>query len=243
MTRDPSAQRDATLRLVRRLRVGLVSAGVAGSLGVAGVVATHAPNATSGSPPLARSNRPRSVAAARAATTSPAGRTTGAGTTAAARPSTSRPSPRRPGCSRVRAEPRQHQRFLSLTGTAQGSRAGLQESSTGSRSIVESPPPNEDPMDQHRSPSSPSTGTAPSGVRAACAAPSSGPRRPRRSASPRCSASAPWATGRRARPRAARQGTTQGTSSTAEHPRSTSEHDGTEPVGRQRLGHATTSGS
>jgi hypothetical protein len=48
MTRDPSAQRDAHLRLVRRLRVGLVSAGVAGSLGVAGVVATHAPNATSG---------------------------------------------------------------------------------------------------------------------------------------------------------------------------------------------------
>ena len=48
MTRDPSAQRDATLRLVRRLRVGLVSAGVAGSLGVAGVVATQAPNATSG---------------------------------------------------------------------------------------------------------------------------------------------------------------------------------------------------
>ena len=48
MARDPSAQRDAQLRLVRRLRVGLVSAGVAGSLGVAGVVATHAPSATSG---------------------------------------------------------------------------------------------------------------------------------------------------------------------------------------------------
>ncbi len=48
MTRDPSAQRDAHLRLVRRLRVGLVSVGVAGSLGVAGLVATHPSNATSG---------------------------------------------------------------------------------------------------------------------------------------------------------------------------------------------------
>ena len=48
MTRDPSAQRDAHLRLVQRLRVGLVSVGVVGSLGVAGLVATHPTNATSG---------------------------------------------------------------------------------------------------------------------------------------------------------------------------------------------------
>ena len=48
MARDPSAQRDAQLRLVRRLRVGLVSAGVAGSLGVAAVTAADAPVATSG---------------------------------------------------------------------------------------------------------------------------------------------------------------------------------------------------
>jgi len=48
MARDPSAQRDAQLRLVRRLRVGLVSAGVAGSLGVAAVTAADAPAATSG---------------------------------------------------------------------------------------------------------------------------------------------------------------------------------------------------
>lgn len=36
------ARRDAHLRLVRRLRVGLVSAGVLGSVGVAGVVAAAA---------------------------------------------------------------------------------------------------------------------------------------------------------------------------------------------------------
>jgi hypothetical protein len=35
---DPSARRDAHLHVVRRFRVGLVSAGVLGSLGVAGVV-------------------------------------------------------------------------------------------------------------------------------------------------------------------------------------------------------------
>ena len=42
MTTDPSTRRDAHLRLVRRLRIGVVSAGVAGSLGVAGVVASSA---------------------------------------------------------------------------------------------------------------------------------------------------------------------------------------------------------
>ena len=42
MTTDPSTRRDAHLRLVRRLRVGVVSAGVVGSLGVAGVVASSA---------------------------------------------------------------------------------------------------------------------------------------------------------------------------------------------------------
>ena len=42
MTTDPSTRRDAHLRLVRRLRVGVVSAGVLGSLGVAGVVASSA---------------------------------------------------------------------------------------------------------------------------------------------------------------------------------------------------------
>jgi hypothetical protein len=39
MSDDP-ARRDAQLHLVRRLRLGLVSAGVVGSLGVAGVVAS-----------------------------------------------------------------------------------------------------------------------------------------------------------------------------------------------------------
>ena len=42
MTIDPSTRRDARLRLVRRLRIGVVSAGVVGSLGVAGVVASSA---------------------------------------------------------------------------------------------------------------------------------------------------------------------------------------------------------
>ena len=42
MTTDPSTRRDAHLRLVRRLRIGVVSAGVVGSLGVAGVVASSA---------------------------------------------------------------------------------------------------------------------------------------------------------------------------------------------------------
>jgi hypothetical protein len=42
VTTDPSTRRDAHLRLVRRLRVGVVSAGVVGSLGVAGVVASSA---------------------------------------------------------------------------------------------------------------------------------------------------------------------------------------------------------
>jgi len=40
MTSDPSIRRDAQLRAVRRLRVGLVSAGVISSLGVAGYVAS-----------------------------------------------------------------------------------------------------------------------------------------------------------------------------------------------------------
>jgi hypothetical protein len=48
MNRDPSAQRDAHLLLVRRLRIGLVAAGVAGSLGLAGLVAAGSPIATSG---------------------------------------------------------------------------------------------------------------------------------------------------------------------------------------------------
>jgi len=42
VTIDPSTRRDARLRLVRRLRIGVVSAGVVGSLGVAGVVASSA---------------------------------------------------------------------------------------------------------------------------------------------------------------------------------------------------------
>lgn len=41
--RDDPARRDAQLHLVRRLRLGLVSAGVVGSLGVAGVVASTGP--------------------------------------------------------------------------------------------------------------------------------------------------------------------------------------------------------
>jgi hypothetical protein len=57
VTTDPSSRRDAHLRLVRRLRVGVVSASVLSSLGVAGVVAssgsagtppTSAPGTTSG---------------------------------------------------------------------------------------------------------------------------------------------------------------------------------------------------
>jgi hypothetical protein len=42
VTTDPSTRRDAHLRLVRRLQVGVVSAGVVGSLGVAGIVASSA---------------------------------------------------------------------------------------------------------------------------------------------------------------------------------------------------------
>jgi hypothetical protein len=42
VTTDPSTSRDARLRLVRRLRIGVVSAGVVGSLGLAGVVASGA---------------------------------------------------------------------------------------------------------------------------------------------------------------------------------------------------------
>ncbi len=40
------AQRDHRLRVVRRLRYGVVSAGVLGSLSVAGVVATSTPDAS-----------------------------------------------------------------------------------------------------------------------------------------------------------------------------------------------------
>ena len=48
---EPSAdRRDADLRLVHRLRVGLVSAGVLGSLGVAGVVAASAGEKVSADP-------------------------------------------------------------------------------------------------------------------------------------------------------------------------------------------------
>lgn len=48
---EPSAdRRDADLRLVHRLRVGLVSAGVLGSLGVAGVVAASAGERVSADP-------------------------------------------------------------------------------------------------------------------------------------------------------------------------------------------------
>jgi hypothetical protein len=51
VTRDPSELRDARLHRVARLRVGLVSAGVIGSLGVAGVVATSGTGASAAPSP------------------------------------------------------------------------------------------------------------------------------------------------------------------------------------------------
>jgi len=53
VTTDPSSRRDAHLRLVRRLRVGVVSASVLSSLGVAGFVAS---SGSAGTPPA--SDRP-----------------------------------------------------------------------------------------------------------------------------------------------------------------------------------------